>query len=272
MGSSVTIIIIVSVVVPLVIVGVVLKSSGIVGSGRKKILANGVAGQALIMGAAPTGTVINEINYVVKFQLRVDVPGRAPYDIEVKDTLAITSMGAITPGTTVAVKVDPADQTKVAIDWSQGVQRAGGGMAGAAGPVDFSAGQIAQALHDPGALAQVQQGSAAELLQTGQRATGYLKSFADSGQTPRSTGRQVPPEQMDDPLVVLTIDVTFGPGVPPIEGVVLHRVPRAIMPTLRIGMPLSCALDPANPTRRIAVDWTAQPAAGGTPGASAAMQ
>src|SRR4051812_28320992 len=122
MGSSVTIIIIASILVPLVIVGFVLKSSGVVGSGRKKILANGIAGQALIMGSSPTGTVINEINYVVKFQLRVDIPGRAPYDVEAKDTIPITSMGAVTPGTTVAVKVDPTDPSKVAIDWSQGVQ------------------------------------------------------------------------------------------------------------------------------------------------------
>jgi hypothetical protein len=271
MGSSVWIIVIVSVIVPLVIAGVVLKSSGVVGSGRKKVLANGIAGQALIMGSSPTGTVINEINYVVKFQLRVEIPGRQPYDVEAKDTIPITSMGAITPGTTVAVKVDPTDQSKVAIDWSQGVQIGGAGMAsGGAGPANFSAGELATALHDPNNLSHVQSASAADLLRTGQRATGYLKSFADSGQTPRSAGRQLPPEQMDDPLFVLTLDVTFGPGMPPIEAVVLHRVPRAIAPMLRIGMQLNCAVDPANPTRRVAVDWSTLPTAGSTPGAAAA--
>ena len=67
---------------------------------------------------------------------------------------------------------------------------------------------------------------------------------------------------MDDPLYVLTMDVAFGPGMPPIEATVLHRVPRAVAPTLRIGMPLNCAVDPSNPTRRVAVDWSTLPAAG----------
>jgi hypothetical protein len=264
MGSSVVIIIVVSTVVPLVIAGIVLKTSGVFGGGRRKLLAKGVAGEALVMGVAPTGTIINGVNYVVKFQLRVQLPGREPYDVEAKDTIPITSMGAISPGTTVAVKVDPAKPSAVAIDWSQGVL-VSGGAAAAAGPQDFSAGQIATALHNPGTVGQLQTGSAAELLRTGQHATGYLKSFADSGQTPRSAGRQLPPEQMDDPLYVLTIDISFGPGMPPIEGTVLHRVPRAIAPTLRMGMQLNCAVDPANPTRRIAVDWANVPSAGGAP-------
>jgi hypothetical protein len=60
---------------------------------------------------------------------------------------------------------------------------------------------------------------------------------------------------MDDPLYVLTVDLQFSPGTPPIEGTVVHRVPRAIVPTLRIGMPLTCAVDPGNPTRRFAINW-----------------
>ena len=273
MSSSVVIAIVVaSIVLPLIIAGVVLRNSGVFGGGRKKILANGVAGQALVMGASPTGTIINGVNYVVKFQLRVQIPGREPYDVETKDTLPITAMGAVSPGTTLAVKVDPAKPADVAIDWGQGIQPGGGmaSMGANAGPMEFSAGQIATALHDPNMLSHVQRGSAAELLATGQPATGYLKSFADSGQTPRTSGAQLPPEQMDDPLFVLTIDLAFTPGMPPIEATVLHRVPRSVAPSLRIGMPLKCAVDPSNPTRRVAVDWSTQPAAGAAPGAPAA--
>ena len=123
MGSSVWIIVAVSVIIPLVIAGVVLRSSGVVGSGARRFLPTACRPGA-IMGSSPTGTVINEINYVVKFQLRVD-PGRETYDVEAKDTIPITSMGAITPGTSVAVKVDATDPSKVAIDWSQGVQVGG---------------------------------------------------------------------------------------------------------------------------------------------------
>jgi hypothetical protein len=261
MGSTFWIVIVASVVLPLVIAGVLLSRSGALGGGRRKILATGVPGQALVMGAAPTGTIINGVNYVVKFQLRVQLPGRPPYDVEARDTIPITAMGALSPGMTVAVKADPAKPSSVAIDWSQSAQPSAGGVSfAAAGSADFSAGQIASALHDPSTIGAVPSGSAAELLRTGQRASGYLKSFADSGQTPRSAGRQLPPDQMDDPLYVLTIDIAFAPGMPPIEATVIHRVPRAIAPTLRIGMPLNCAVDPANPTRRVAVDWSTLPA------------
>jgi hypothetical protein len=65
---------------------------------------------------------------------------------------------------------------------------------------------------------------------------------------------------MDDPLYVMTVDLQFAAGTPPIEGTVVHRVPRAIVTSLRIGMPLNCAVDPGNPTRRFAINW-AVPAA-----------
>jgi len=51
----------------------------------------------------------------------------------------------------------------------------------------------------------------------------------------------------------------------PVEGTVIHRVPRAVAPTLRLGMPLTCAVDPGNPTRSFAVNW----AAASAPAASA---
>lgn len=254
MGTTM-VIIAVSVIVPVVIAIVVLKNAGVMGP-RKKVLASGVAGQATIMGVSPTGTVINEINYVCKFQLRVQIPGRDSYDVETKETVAITSMGALVPGTVVAVKVDPQDATKVFINWNAGITPAGAVNAASATPP--STGDIANALHDPSAAAGVQRGSAAELLRTGQPATGVLTSFADTGNTPRSLGHtNVPAENLDDPLYVLTVNLQFGPGMAPIEGTVVHRVPRTLAPSLKIGMPLKCAVDPSNPTRRFAIDWAA---------------
>jgi hypothetical protein len=239
-----------SIVFSVGIAAVVLKQAGVFGP-RKKVLASGVAGQATIMGVSPTGTVINEINYVCKFKLRVSVPGRDTYDVETKETVAITSMGALVPGTQVSVKVDQQDPTRVFIDWSAGIVPAGA----AAAQAPASTGDLANALHDRSAAANIPQGSAADLLRTGQPATGVLKSFADTGNTPRSLGHAVAPESMDDPLYVMTVDLQFAPGTPPIEGTVVHRVPRAIAPSLRIGMALNCAVDPGNPTRRFAINW-----------------
>ena len=133
-----------SIVFSIGVLVVVLKQAGVMGP-RKKVLASGVAGQATIMGVSPTGTVINEINYVCKFQLRVSVPGRDTYDVETKETVAITSMGALVPGTQVSVKVDQQDPTRVFIDWSAGIVPAGAAAASQTLP---STGDLANALHD----------------------------------------------------------------------------------------------------------------------------
>jgi len=268
--GSVVIIVIGSVLVSIVIAVVALRAAGI-GGPRKKVLATGKPGQATIVGLAPTGTVINEINYVVRFQLRVQLPGQSPYDVETKETVPITSMAMLVPGTVVAVRVDQVKPELVFIDWQQGVTPAGAG-AGAAGAGAAAAmgaipstAAVAQALHDPSTLASVPQGSAADLLRTGQPAQGFLKSFSDTGQTLRSAGRTTPVENLDDPLFVLTVELHFAAGMAPIEGTVIHRVPRAVAPTLRLGMPLTCAVDPGNPTRSFAVNW----AAASAPAASA---
>jgi hypothetical protein len=257
--STTLVIVIGSIAFSAIIAFVVLKQAGVLGP-RKKVLATGTPGTAEILGVTPTGTVINEINYVCRFQLRVLLPGAAPYDVETKDTVPITAMGAIVPGAVVAVRADPSDRTKVFIDFAAGVQagQAAPGMAGSAGPTaPPSTAALATALHNPSVMATTTNGSAADLLRTGQPAQGYLRSFADTGQTPRMLGRRVAPDALDDPLFVLEVELRFGPGASPILGTVIHRVPRAIAPTLFVGMPLACAVDPGNPTRNFAVDFTA---------------
>jgi hypothetical protein len=240
-----------SIVFSIGIAAFVLKQAGVFGP-RKRVLASGQPGRATILGVTPTGTVINEINYVCKFQLRVSVPGRATYDVETKESVPITAMGALVPGTVVGVRVDAQKPASVFIDWSAGVVAAGAAPAPQAPP---STGDLAAALHDRTAAANVPQGSAADLLRTGQPATGVLTSFADTGNTARSLGHTVAPEAMDDPLFVLTVELQFAPGTPAVEGTVVHRVPRTLVPTLRLGMPLRCAVDPGNPTRRFAIAW-----------------
>ena len=98
----------------------VLRSVGILGP-RKKVLANGQPGQATLLGITPTGTVVNDINYVCRLQLRVQVPGRRVYDLETKETVPITSMAMLIPGSTLAVKVDATDPKLVFVDWQRGI-------------------------------------------------------------------------------------------------------------------------------------------------------
>jgi hypothetical protein len=116
-----------SVLVSIGIVLVVLRSAGILGP-RRRVLAGGTPGSAVLLGIQPTGTVINQTNYVCRLMLRVQVAGRAPYDVQAQDTVPITAMGLMTPGSVFAVRVDTNDLTKVFLDWRNGFQPAGSGF------------------------------------------------------------------------------------------------------------------------------------------------
>jgi hypothetical protein len=98
---------------------------------------------------------------------------------------------------------------------------------------------------------------AADVLASGQRVPGVLKSFAATGTTPRSL-RRTPsrPELIDAPHYMLVIELQL-PNLAPVEGRLVQPVPPAQVPNLAIGRKLACAVDPADPTQRFAVDWDA---------------
>lgn len=89
---------------------------------RQKLIEQGLAGHATVIGAAETGMYVNE-RPMVELTLNVTVPGRPPYAIEHREVIPFIALGMITPGSIVAVAVDPVDPTKLAIDWSGETQR-----------------------------------------------------------------------------------------------------------------------------------------------------
>ena len=116
--SNLTIpIILISCLIPFVAVILVRRTAGTTGP-KQKILQTGLSGRATVMAIAPTGTVINSVNYMCRLQLRVSVPGRPPYDVVVKELLAITAMASYPAGCSVAVKVDPDKPELVVLDRS----------------------------------------------------------------------------------------------------------------------------------------------------------
>lgn len=97
--------------------------------------------------------------------------------------------------------------------------------------------------------------SAAALLASGQRVPASLKSFAATGTTPRSLGRTPSrPELMDAPHYMLEVELHF-PNLAPVDGRAIQPVPLAQVPNLAIGLPLTCAVDPADPSHKFVVDW-----------------
>lgn len=122
-----------------------------------RVETTGLAGQATITGMTQTGMFLNE-NPQIELELSVQLPDRPPYTAQHKEFVPMMLLGQIGVGKILPVKVDPADQSKVVIDWGGSVPEGGTGgwwsTAGAAGAPAGAGGagsgetlqQVAQAL------------------------------------------------------------------------------------------------------------------------------
>lgn len=104
--------------------------------GDSKLLQTGMPGTAVVLSLQETGMVVNYTNQVLNIGLRVQVGNDSPYDISVRQMVPMIMLSRCTPGSTLGVKVDAHDKTKVAIDWSMvpGINMAGQGMVASPAP------------------------------------------------------------------------------------------------------------------------------------------
>jgi hypothetical protein len=121
-------------------IGLVFSAVGLVaaaGARRERRLARiGLPGHALVHSATDTGVTVNG-NPRVRLDLEVQVPGRSPYRLTRSVTVPRLAVGAVTPGGSLPVRVDPEQPESLSVDWS----RAGAplvasqtGMTGSAAP------------------------------------------------------------------------------------------------------------------------------------------
>jgi hypothetical protein len=207
-----------------------------------------LTGTAQVLSIQTTGTMINQ-SYVLKIALRVQIPGRQPYDVTVSRQIHPIQMPAIQPGTVIPVQVDAANPQNVQFDFNRPVTPWQAGPPGAPPTVA----QIADAYQQAPGAGPVM--SAAALLASGQRVPGVLKSYAATGTTPRSLGRSPSrPEFLDAQHYILEVELQF-PNLAPVTARAAQPVPPAQVPNLAIGQKLNCVVDPADPARRFVVDW-----------------
>lgn len=239
-----------------------------------------VAGTAEVLSCRTTGTVVNNTGYVCKFKLRVQIPGRDPYDVTVKETLDVSAVGAFPPGTTVPVQVIAAKPRAVRINFKQPVNQvnepvsrpmessdspgaAASNLAqiewlhehGKISDADFATVKQGYAMKEAYARQQQTQASgglAANLLATGQRVPGVLMAFAANGDSTDSTYSL--PELRGAPFYLLTVELHV-PNLAPLRAQNAQPVPPAMVPKLAMGLQVSCAVDPANPAQLFAIDW-----------------
>ena len=82
-------------------------------SDQERILAEGIAGTATIVGMGTPARGAQQYN--LDLDLEVHVSGRAPY--RVANQYIVPASAPLGPGVTLPIKVDPNDQAKIAIDW-----------------------------------------------------------------------------------------------------------------------------------------------------------
>jgi hypothetical protein len=83
------------------------------GGNQQRILAEGIAGNAVIVGMGTPARGAQQFN--LDLDLEVHVSGRAPY--RVANQYIVPASAPLGQGVTLPVKVDPNDQAKIAIDW-----------------------------------------------------------------------------------------------------------------------------------------------------------
>jgi len=223
-------------------------------SGRKRkqrLQEAGVEETGQVVSVKDTGMTINDNPRVVLTLQVTPADGSPAFLISKKQT--VSRVAVPRAGDAFVVRYDPDDHD----NWDiAGAAQAADTADGGQFLQDASAGQIAAAA--TAAPGGVQRGSAADLLASGQRMTAIVREFSPTGQTVGD----VDPTKPDpgDPLYVFKVEMPTGGGSP-IEATFIHRVPDSKVATLALGEQLGVAVNPANPTREVAIDWDMSPVA-----------
>ena len=200
----------------------------------------GEHGTAVITAIGDTGVTINN-DPVVSFELDVTI-GERTFTTTLKQRTPRVILGAVLPGTVVAVVADPEDATQVAIDWTraptQGPQP-GPGLEGVSAKVGEPVTGI---------------GSAAEVLRTGRQGTAEVKSAKDAGDISDLGVVTVDNAHPDDHLYIFELDVKL-PGRSPYRVRIGHRLPERLYGHVGPGMIVPVAVD-RDDDQSVAIDWT----------------
>jgi hypothetical protein len=212
----------------------------------------GVNAQAVLVSFREVGQ--QNFTPLVDLTLRITpADGSGPFQVTARTQVEFSQIGNLKPGDVFAVRYDPEDQG----NWELGDKISSAAPDGAEQSLDSaSAGEIAAAVQATGDTGQRR--SAADLLASGQRMTAVLREFSPSGKTIGDLNPALP--DPSDPVYVFKAELPID-GSSPIEAVFMNRVPEAKVASLRLGAHLSVAVNPANPSREVTIDWANSPVA-----------
>ena len=189
-----------------------------------ELLATGVLARGEILSLAPSNTTVTIMNDLVErnceFVLNVLIDGEQPYQTSVKQRVQEIMLPQLSaPGVVVAVRVDPADRSRVAIDFSS--QPPEVNLPESTGP-----------------------GSAAYILETGTPITVVLVANQPIGVN----------NAKGDPVHALTLTIATGVDTP-YQIQVGNAVPASALPLVYPGSKLHAKL--GDGPNDVVVDWAA---------------
>jgi hypothetical protein len=224
---------------------------------------NGVASDAMIESIADTGTTISSPSagpeapvYQLGLQVTPIGGAGAPYQVTVKAAVPRLYIPMVLPGARLGVMVDPQNPMNVSPDFT----RIGGAAPAAPVPpgsfrMDFdasgqpAAGEVAAvATGVRSGTVNTIRGSADQLLATGTHGTAVITTALPLAD----------PSRLDDPMWIFTVEVTLA-GQAPFPAVFGHRVPLAKLAAVAPGVTLAVAVNEANKTPEVAIDWDKSP-------------
>jgi hypothetical protein len=217
---------------------------------RRRREEEGVDAQAVLVSFQEVGQ--QNFTPLVDLRLRITPSdGSGPFEVVARTQVEFSQIGKLAPGDAFSVRYDPEDHN----NWELG-EKLSGATDAEEGLDSSSAGQIAAAVQAGGETGPRR--SAAELLASGQRMTAILREFSPSGKTVGDMDPSLP--DPNDPVYVFKAELPID-GSSPIEAVFMNRVPEAKVTTLSLGAHMNVAVNPANPSRELTIDWASSPVA-----------
>jgi hypothetical protein len=219
---------------------------------QQRLKEAGVNVQAVLVSFREIGQ--QNFTPLVDLTLRITPPdGSELFEVTTRGQVEFSIIGKLQPGDGITVRYDPEDHENFAVvgDW----ELSGAGASGAGESLDSaSAGDVAAAVQATGETGQRK--SATELLASGQRMTAVIREFSASGKTVGDVDPSL--QDPNDPLYVIKAEIPID-GSTPIEAVFMNRVPQAKVANLRLGARLNVAVNPANPSHEVTIDWANSP-------------
>jgi hypothetical protein len=85
---------------------------------RMRLAQTGVVGDATVVQARNTGLTAGSGSALVDLDLNITLTTRAPYTFALREAVHPSALGQLVPGKALKVKVDPANDLDVIVDWT----------------------------------------------------------------------------------------------------------------------------------------------------------